>query len=610
MRIAASVLAGLSTCLFIATVAAQSTDEIARLPTQTYVAPSAMLGERASSGPATVDINVLAQRSGLRLSGIASDTEFDSNARKFLEDNAAPLGLSATGTQLRLKGTKRSLTGSHVEYEQTVGDLPILESQISVSVGTGGEVTSVVRSVVRVPLTRMDTITRTSRITEEQAYDIAWKDLAARGDLLERPSIGKAYLNENNVLTLVYVVRLAVEEPIGYWEYRIDANTGRIIQRFDRRIQKGLKRDTAIGSEPARARPEGSFEEALARFEAQADNARAAKMTGPADSSVNATAIIFDPNPPTALNDFRLRDNSAARKFSGAYLKTTLPNVTERGGRLFLSGPNVRLEDFEPGEGGLNRPPSSVELEWTARRGNNAFNDVMTYYFLDKAVNYLRSLGFAGERELFPQAITADSDGADGDDNSYYVPGSDRLTFGHGCVDDNEDSDVILHEFGHAITNHINQSWSGGDSGAIGEGFGDYWAYSYRYKSEFRQRGDKGKVFVWDGIASCWPGRRVDNRTGRYSPDRNYGAHEDLGGFQADELWSTPLAQSLIELVGKGETPESVDTVVLQGMFGIGSDFTMRSLARATVEKAKLLYPGKPHAAVFQKHFRANGILE
>ena len=122
------------------------------------------------------------------------------------------------------------------------------------------------------------------------------------------------------------------------------------------------------------------------------------------------------------------------------------------------------------------------------------------------------------------------------------------------------------------------------------------------------QRGDVGKVYVWDGVDACWSGRRVDNARGRYKPGSNYEAHQDIGGFQADELWSTPLVQSLNELVKLGQTPESVDLVVLEAMFGIGSDFSMRTLAQATVNKAKELYPDRPHAAVFEKNFRKNNV--
>jgi hypothetical protein len=275
-----------------------------------------------------------------------------------------------------------------------------------------------------------------------------------------------------------------------------------------------------------------------------------------------------------------------------------------------LQGPLARIEDFEPGDGGISRPPSSAVGGWTARRGDNAFNDVMTYYHIHNSLTYLRKLGYMGEADLFPSGIGVDSDGVGGDDNSHYVPGSDRLAFGHGCVDDNEDTDVIMHELGHAITHHIEPDWGGGDSGAIGEGFGDYWAISQRMRMKNGLALDAGKVFVWDGIAACWPGRRADRLNAKYDPNLTYFAHQRLPGFVSDELWATPLVSSLFELVKAGETHDSVDQVVLEGMAGIGRGFTMRTLALATVAKARQLFPGKPHAAVFEKHFRNHEIIQ
>ena len=51
-----------------------------------------------------------------------------------------------------------------------------------------------------------------------------------------------------------------------------------------------------------------------------------------------------------------------------------------------------------------------------------------------------------------------------------------ELRFGKGGVDDAEDAEVILHEYGHAIHFAQNFSFASSQAGAISEGFGDYWA--------------------------------------------------------------------------------------------------------------------------------------
>ncbi len=60
---------------------------------------------------------------------------------------------------------------------------------------------------------------------------------------------------------------------------------------------------------------------------------------------------------------------------------------------------------------------------------------------------YIHALGFTdvnnGRRTTVTTGFT--------DDNSFYDPEIDRITFGTGGVDDAEDAEVIWHEYGHAI---------------------------------------------------------------------------------------------------------------------------------------------------------------
>ena len=64
-----------------------------------------------------------------------------------------------------------------------------------------------------------------------------------------------------------------------------------------------------------------------------------------------------------------------------------------------------------------------------------------------------------------------------GPDNSFATDHpKDELRFGKGGVDDAEDAEVILHEYGHAIHFAQNFSFASEEAGAISEGFGDYWA--------------------------------------------------------------------------------------------------------------------------------------
>lgn len=598
--------------------AAQQRSTISRVPSTMYLpsAPSPTMAQPSASGPGSKvqDISVLPSRKLDLGDAAASKAAAEEKIKAFVAQNAKELGLEGNAAQLVVKDMRETLTGRYVSLEQRLDGVPIIDGHIQMTFSKDGTLQSVARSVVDVPTVAAASVNKAATIEANAAEDIAWKDLGANGQLLEPPQADKAYLNENNVLTLVYVVKLAVSQPFGYWEYRIDANTGRIISKRERSIKEDKSKRALTPAEAAAAAAVWPRPAPADRNVLMQDLQRRANETKQVDKAAAATAavgkgLIFEPNPVSTLNNTNLKDGDPAAKFDKAYVEVTLEGLTQSGGKLHLQGPLVRIEDFEPGEGGVNRPPSTAVGQWTARRGDNAFNDVMSYYHVQSSIRYLQKLGFQGAADLFPAGIAVDSDGLNGADNSHYVPGSDRLAFGHGCVDDNEDTDVILHELGHAIHTHIDAQWGGGDSGAIGEGFGDYWAMSQRMRMKNGLAVDVAKIFVWDGIDACWGGRRADRANAMYDPARSYDAHEDVGGFASDELWSTPLVSALFELVKAGETHESVDQVVLEGMQGIGQDFTMRTLALATVAKAKALFPGKPHAAVFEKHFRNHKLI-
>ena len=236
----------------------------------------------------------------------------------------------------------------------------------------------------------------------------------------------------------------------------------------------------------------------------------------------------------------------------------------------------------------------------------------MTYFHIDQNQRYLQSLGYTGAAGIQAGPIQADSDGLDGDDNSYYLPGSNRLAFGHGDVDDNEDADVILHEYGHAITFGIVPSWGGGDTGAIGEGFGDYWGASYSSTTANGQVFHPEWAFSWDGhSADTWSGRFLNLTNLTYDPTYTYDAHETIQGVDnySDQLWSAPLFQAFLRLRSLGYARTNIDRVVIESFFGIGGSPKMRDLAYATVNAAARLFPSEAYAEVFREQFAQQRIL-
>jgi hypothetical protein len=125
------------------------------------------------------------------------------------------------------------------------------------------------------------------------------------------------------------------------------------------------------------------------------------------------------------------------------------------------------------------------------------------------------------------------------DDNSFYSPGTSTLSFGTGGVDDAEDAEIILHEYGHAIQDAQVPGWGEVEEAmAMGEGFGDYFAASFF--AEVKPAAMRPTVGNWDATfysAENPPAlRRLDSNK-KYPKDLTSDEHDN------GELWSASLWQ-------------------------------------------------------------------
>jgi subtilisin-like proprotein convertase family protein len=325
-----------------------------------------------------------------------------------------------------------------------------------------------------------------------------------------------------------------------------------------------------------------------------------------------APAKVFISNPVTSLNDPSLQDNddSPLAVPENAYSWVELPDLGPGPG---LVGPRVAVMDLEAPKTASPDPGTSLAFD----RGNPFFEEVMAYYHLDAAVRYVEGLGYVGTRRIFRAPLRVDAHAAGGADQSFYrlgPNGEGTLFFGDGGVDDAEDPDILLHEFGHALQDAIALFAFAGSYGsqarAIGEGFGDFWAFSTGYEASRDSGRDPYCIGDWD--ARCWGGpstscgypvganclRRVDsNKT-----IADYIFREQSGvEHQNGEIWSSALREILIAAVSREglETGRRmIDTVVVESHFGVPPQPTFRSLARRMLEADRLLYGGVNRASI------------
>jgi len=532
----------------------------------------------------------------------------EATARSFLAKRFDHFGLSSELSEIEFVGQRESLLATHYTFQQRLNGLLVVGGEVIVSIAKKDG--SVLRAFNNIyPATQSAFSLATSGIARETAYDVAWNHIGAYGDLRSVPSARLVYSPEGPDFRLNWIVDLDLDGPNGAWRVRIDATTSEVVELTDTQI---ARKKLAPANERIRENtgPVADRQAAFAKIQELAAE-RAARLDFANKSRAAGTGVVFDPDPRTTLRNNGLQDTSPSGAFAAAYFTRDLQDIEFDGTRYHLNGPWVHILNWDP----PNTPPSNTtDGNWTATRGVNSFNDAMTYFQLDQSQRYMQSLGFTGATGIQEGSIGADTDGWNGADNSSYSPGTNRLTFGHGCVDDSEDADVMLHEYGHAINHDINNTWFGGDTGAMGEGWGDYWAGSYSYSTPFGPTFFPNWVFTWDGHGSpvqCWPGRIMNAFGAMYVHSTTYGAHQGIpGGYQSDELWSTPLFQSLLTLVeDEGQTRESVDTILLECQFGLGSGLKMRDMANVIIATAQDMEPDGPHAGVFVEKFLVHNII-
>ena len=313
---------------------------------------------------------------------------------------------------------------------------------------------------------------------------------------------------------------------------------------------------------------------------------------GPGTST--GTGRVFLPNPVAELQNQNLTDQKDAdyAALQPAYHDVQLTNLDGSG---FLRGDwaNVRSST-----GDLAFSPTNT---FRYNRHDDRFEQVMAYYWVTEAQKYIQSLGFGSTLRPVNKESQDVRINQIGIDNSFSWDKKDLLRFGKGGVDDAEDAEVILHEYGHAIQDSQQPSGSFGTSveaGSIGEGFADYWAVTV--SNVIAPTPDPACVADWDSVSytSTLPHclRRVDGNL-HYPGDLNGRVHHD-GQIWSRALWD--IRQALGHL--------KADTIILEAQFDFAPDTTMPAAATASVAAAQQLY-GAAEAAAVQSAFQSRGIL-
>lgn len=455
-------------------------------------------------------------------------------------------------SQLKFDKVKENILGSQVLFQQYHEGKPISGAWVRVDLDKDGRVFNIQNDLV--PDTFIEKTKKAEaalaakaapkQLSADEAKQHALEAAAPPDDAQSKVLVCElVYYPHNGVPTLAWktVVKVGASKSAGKagrpaeWKIYLDASTGAILEKRN-----------------------------LLRF-------------------ISGKGRVFDPNPVVTLNNTKLEDTSQIP--DGAYTEVELRDLKGTG---FIEGPFVNTSTTP------NRVKRANQ-DFRFKREDRAFKEVMVYFHIDRVQRYIQDLGFAN---VLNRSIAVSIDG-ESDDNSHYSPTDKDVTFGTGGVDDAEDAEIILHEYGHAIQdNQVPGFGVTNEGGAMGEGFGDFLAASFF--ADIKPKELKPTLGNWD--ATFYSGdeppclRRLDSNK-KYPKDIRGEVHDD------GEIWSACLWE-LRSALGR----RAAEKLIIAHHFLLTPQSGFEDGAKALITADKNLNQGK-NEAIIRDTFVRRGIL-
>ncbi|HEY3007990.1 MAG TPA: M36 family metallopeptidase [Micromonosporaceae bacterium] len=309
-----------------------------------------------------------------------------------------------------------------------------------------------------------------------------------------------------------------------------------------------------------------------------------------------AAGTVFYPNPVQQLGIQTLTDNKDADSpaFAPAYRRVTLTDLDASG---MLTGRYVTVKSTT---GTPARAVAGAFPIW--HRDADQFEQVMGYYWVTTAQHYLQALGFGSTLRPVNQRQIELRINQFGGDNSFFREDKANITLGKGGVDDAEDAEVIIHEYGHSVQDsQVTGFGTNLESGSIGEGFSDYLAVAVTsWQTGVPTLTPEACVADWDSTSYT---RTVPHCLRRLDGTKQY-PEDVVGEVHADgEIWSAALWDIRNALGDRTAT-----TLIVEAQFAFAPDTSFHDAALDTVAAAQRLY-GPATASKVRAAFTARGFL-
>jgi hypothetical protein len=334
---------------------------------------------------------------------------------------------------------------------------------------------------------------------------------------------------------------------------------------------------------------------------APAAPAGAAKGGGSGSSTGIGRIFMVNPVQSSGNQDLTDQNDSATAVPADQYADAPLRNLDGSG---YLRGAWVNVASA------TGTPAYSATNTFRYHRDDDQFEQVMAYFWVNQAQEYLQSLGF-GTQPGMPGIVHESFDvkiDQYGGDNSYQTDKPYRVRLGKGGVDDAEDAEVIVHEYGHAV--HASQVPGFGQSeeaGSIGEAWGDYFAVSVGLAAAAQYHwpvnADPSCPMDWDSTSYTDAPHCIRSfHTGMTIADKTGEVHHD------GQIWSQALWEIRKGYAGLRKSTAAWDTTLVASQFDYAPDTSFSDAARATYLTA-LTRDGQKAANLVRSTFAARGII-
>ncbi len=487
----------------------------------------------------------------------------DTIARGYLQRNASLFALAdADVPNLKLDKEDNDEGTTFLNYFQTVAGIKVFEGEVKVAVNHSGEILSV-REGFLISAEQLNANSPSGlklklkpSIVEEQAvakaFEYAGRDIIpalaetrARASKSDMSSFAnplgaelEEVLSELNVVRVGDAARLAwhVYAEVGaneWYEILVDANTGELLYR--RNLYVFEAQGTVFTEDP------GAAARQLVSFLG--------------DTTINTTAGWMGTSTVTTGNNVE------------AYLDTDANNAPDANNGTGLSNGHASAPDQNftfPFSTAVDPRTQQAAIVTNLFYYNNIMHDFSYRLGFTEAAGNFQTNNF-GRGGLANDSVRAEAQDGSGTNNANFStpPDGQRprmqqflFTAPNPDRDSSVDSDVVFHEYGHGISNRLigNGSGLGGtQSGAMGEGWSDYWA------TTINNDGVMGEYVV-----NNTTGIRRAPYTVPANPVHDSYADVGAGGFEVHndgEVWAVTLWDLRTQL-GAATT----DRLVLNGM--------------------------------------------